>query len=891
MKIRLVAAATVVFGALALEAAIPLPEHPRPDWERADWVNLNGEWDFRFEGSNGWPQKILVPFGWGAPLSGVKDLGDTGWYKRTITVPPTWKGKRVFVVVGAADHDTNCFVDGEDLGKHTGGYTPFEYELTEFVRWGKAQTLEFKIWDPAGSTAWSGPYLYGKQGYGNARGIWQTVYLEARGEKYLDCVRFDPSVAKGSVRVTATLASPLAKDGELKVDMANVGVRTIPVKAGALTAVGEIKLDKPHLWTLDDPHLYDVKLTLGDDVVKSYFGFREIGYGKNPNGDPYLTLNGKPIYLQLCLDQSYHPTGFYTFPSDEFMKNEILISKKLALSGNRVHIKVEIPRKLYWADKLGVLIQADVPCAWCDASEAEFEEHWKCFEGMVKRDYNHPCVYQWTLFNETWGLFNNRSLEMGLASGNGGKKRAYRTATQEKVAEAYRKAKALDPSRPIEDNSPCNRDHVATDVNTWHAYCAGYNWESQVAEWCRETKVGSSRNFVPGAAYAGQPMMNSECGNVWGYTGSTGDCDFTWDYHLMMNAFRRHLSCGGWLYTEHHDVTNEWNGYVRFDRSWKETGLEELAGMTLADFHRDAALFFAGTPGKETGEWLKPGQAVKIPVGVSFVTDKYAGKPLQLVISEWFFEDRGLKVPVDRKPVCLTGTGKSWQCEKLWDVDFQAPDEAACGCLVMALKSDGQEIARNFWSFGVTNAAPKTIAASKSSWSIGEAKVLDGLKLNGFGKGFFEFELEAPAAGGMFRAELGAKRFNAKDAPAAKNKGGIDYMLGGGNMNRSLNPNSYPQTSVEKHSSALKVYVGGKLAKELLLADDPADHRGILSWLSQPHDGKLREAGSYGYLVEAPVPASAVKGGKVTVRLEASDGLAVYGAAFGRYPFAPYVGK
>ena len=872
MKSELLAVA-VLCSACAFAAEIPLPEHPRPDWERAEWMNLNGEWDFGFVQGR-YNHKITVPFGWGSPLSGVKDDGDTGFYRRRVTVPAAWKGKRVFVVVGAADHDTTCTFAGEELGTHSGGYTPFEFELTEFVKWGEEQEIAFKVWDPPGEIAWKGPYLYGKQGYGNARGIWQTVYLEARGEEYIENVRFYPNVRDGRVSAVITLAQP-AREG-LKAQVDFDGLRQdVGFLPGSMTGMVMIKLAKPHLWTLDDPYLYEVKLTLGADIVKTYFGFREIGVGKNPNGDSYVTLNGKPVYLQLCLDQSYHPEGWYTFPSDEFMKNEILISKRLGLSGNRVHIKVEVPRKLYWADRLGVLIQADVPCSWGDASEAMFEEHWKCFEGMLRRDFNHPSIYQWTLFNETWGLFSNRSLEMGLAAGDGGKKRVYRESTQRAVAAAYRKAKALDPTRLVEDNSPCNLDHVVTDVNTWHGYRPGYKWEETVRDWCDGTFPGSSKNYIGGRVQRDEPMMNSECGNVWGYAGSTGDCDFTWDYHLMINAFRRHLKCGGWLYTEHHDVVNEWNGYVRYDRSKKYDGLDELAGMTLADFHKDAAIFFAGTPGRETGELVAPGQEVKIPVGVSFTTDKYAGMKLTLQADGVFYE--------------LGKGAKSWQCEVLWTHSFVAPQEPTCGVVRFVLRADDKEIARNFWSFGVLPGGEAKLAAAKAEWTNGTATVLDGLKLNGFGKGCFEFVLDAPAAGGTFRAELGAKRFNGKDRKDGQKKGDIDYMLGGGFFDRSKNPNSYPQTSEEKHPSNLKVFVGGKLVKELTLADDPADHRGILSWLSQPHDSLLREAGSYGYLVSAPVPAEAVKDGKVTVRLEADDGLAVYGAGFGRYPFGPRV--
>lgn len=868
-------------GVVAAWAGIPLPEHPRPDWERAEWVNLNGEWDFGFAPEK-YDQKILVPFGWGSPASGVKDGGDHGYYQRKIMVPTAWKGKRVFVVVGASDHDTTCRFDGETLGSYSGGYVPFEFELTDFVKWGEEQTLQFDVWDPSDKEARDGHYLFGKQGYGNVRGIWQTVYLEARGDVFIDSVAFRPERRQDGafVEVAVSLASPAKGPENITFEIAGKTIQTA-VLLGDITVHREIKLDDPHFWSLEDPYLYDVTITYGDDKVKTYFGFREIGVGYNPNGDPYVTLNGKPLYLQMCLDQSYHPEGFYTYPSDEAMKNDILISKKLALTGNRIHIKVEVPRKLYWADKLGVLIQADVPCAWGDVSEKMFEEHRKCFLAMLKRDFNHPSIYQWTLFNETWGLYSNRSLKMGLASGAGGKKRAYRADTQRRVVEAYRWAKQ-DPTRIIEDNSPCNGDHVVTDVNTWHSYCPGYKWERRVAEVCAQTFPGSTYNYIGGHVQADPfmpvPMMNTECGNVWGYRGSTGDCDFTWDYHLMMNAFRRHLKCGGWLYTEHHDVCNEWNGYVRFDRTWKETGLEELAGMTLADFHRPAFIYFAGKEGHEIGEVVPAGSTLKLPVGVSFTTDAYADKKLELFVA-------GEKVGA-------AATGKSWQCETLWEVELKFPAEPACGVKPFVLTADGKEIARNFWSYSTVAPEAMMIRPTKSEWSEGTAEVLDGLKLNGFGQGYFEYEFALPTATRsngklLFRAELSSKRKNGKDRPEGAPNTDIDYMLGGGNHDRSRSPNSYPQTSVSKFPANLKVYVNGACVKKQVLPDDPADHRGILSWLAQPFDGKLREAGSYGYLVEVPIPSDAMKEDKVMVRLESDHGLAVYGPRFGRYPFGP----
>ena len=880
---KLIATAFTALCAGSLAAGIPLPEHPRPDWERADWQNLNGVWDFGFAKTN-LSLKINVPFGWGSPLSGVKDRGSRGWYRREVTVPAAWKGKRVFVVVGASDHDTTCRFAGEDLGTHRGGYTPFEYELTDFVKWGEKQTLDFEVWDPDMGAASAGSHLYGKQGYGNARGIWQTVYLEARGDLYVDHVRFTPSIAESKVGFVALLSGPAKAKTTCRLTL-DGKTYEYPVAPGQQVVSADVALEKPRLWSLDDPQLYDVTIALGDDTVKTYFGFREIGVGKTANGDSCVTLNGKPIYLQMCLDQSYHPEGWYTFPSDEAMKNEILISKKLALSGNRVHIKVEVPRKLYWADKLGLLIQADVPNTWGDPTEAMFEEHWKCFEGMLRRDFNHPCIYQWTLFNETWGLFHHPAYRPGGTKDT----RRYRASTQREVAKAYLKAKFCDPTRLVEENSPCNWDHVVTDVNSWHRYTSGNRWNAQVEEIVTNTYVGSTHNFADGYVQGEQPMMNSECGNVWGYVGSTGDCDFTWDYHLMINAFRSHLKCVGWLYTEHHDVCNEWNGYVRFDRSPKYDGFDELAGMTLKDLHADAGIVFLGTKGAETGEMLSVGEERTIPVGVSFVTDRYAGQQLALKRRVWWHGADGRRVDEPEAAVAGTFTAKDWQCEKLWDCAFRAPDEAACGCVVFTLLADGRPVERNFWSFGVTNAAVAPVAPAKASWSVATTNVLAGLKQNGFGKGYFEYVLPAPKAGGVFRAELSAKRLNTKDMTGKDSDSVYGFMLGGGDHSRSKNANSYPQTSDDRHPAKVRVFVDGELAREVVLADDPADSRGILSWLSQKNDGHLHEAGSYGWLVEAPVKASAVKDGKVTVRLESDDGLAVYGSRFGRFPLEPTV--
>ena len=201
------------------ESAIPLPENPRPDFERADWLNLNGQWQFHFDKENAgeaanwsagkteFPDRITVPFSWGCKLSGLENKADIAWYQRSIKVPESWKGKRVFLVVGACDWLTKGWLDGQALGEHQGGYTPFEFELTPDVKWGDEQQVVLRVDDTAHDFK-----LYGKQGYGDAKGIWQTIYLEARPAVYIKSLHYLPDIDSGKVTVRAQLSDP-APDG------------------------------------------------------------------------------------------------------------------------------------------------------------------------------------------------------------------------------------------------------------------------------------------------------------------------------------------------------------------------------------------------------------------------------------------------------------------------------------------------------------------------------------------------------------------------------------------------------------------------------------------------------------------------------------------------------
>jgi hypothetical protein len=918
------AVATLASTAVAQPRAdsIPLPEHPRPDFHRAEWVNLNGRWRFRFDARDegeraGWaraplaaPRSILVPFSWGAPLSGVPDSADVAWYERTVEIPAAWRGRRVFLVVGASDWRTTAWVDGAKLGEHQGGYTPFSLEIPAAARPGVPHRLTLRVDDT------NHPFkLEGKQGYGKARGIWQTVYLEARGAAPLEAVHFTPRLASSSVTVEARLRERATRDLTLRLAFTNRdGAPSVTqrIARGADRVRFDVPLPGARRWSLDDPFLHEVTATvagegIAEDRVDTYFGMREISAVDLPGTSfPYVAINGKPVYLQLALDQAYHPEGYYTFPSDEFTRDEILRARQIGLNGLREHIKVETPRKLYWADRLGVLIMADVPNWWGPPDSAAFREHDVALRGMIDRDYNHPAVFSWVLFNETWGLtskVNNRDV--------------YTPETQRRVASDYRLAKSLDSTRLVEDNSVCcRRGHTETDLNTWHEYLPGWRWTEHVRTLSDSTFPDSPWNFERGWKQGRQPMFNSEFGNVWGYEGSTGDVDWSWDYHRAIDAFRRHPKLAGWLYTEHHDVINEWNGYWRFDRSNKETGVGELSdGMTLRDFH---APFYLAV-GRDLSEAVRPGQSVEVPLWASFLTDApVAGDSLVLRTELYGWNTLG-----ERKRwggATRAVPYRPWMSQALDPLAVTMPDEPAVAVLATRLEDRaGNVLHRNFTTFVVEGEAPReaTLADGRrvrvarvpagkftdARWSRKSWTVLDGLKANGAGAGYFEYRLAWPAGvrpadveGATFVAELSAKRLNGKDRDSTAKQEG-DYMRGGGHHDPSANPNSYPMTGETPFPSAVSIRVNGELAGRVELADDPADSRGILSWHSQLRDRKLREAGSYGQLVRVPIPAAALakaaSGGEVVVRLEVDaalpGGLAVYGARFGRYPVDPTV--
>ena len=391
---------------------------------------------------------------------------------------------------------------------------------------------------------------------------------------------------------------------------------------------------------------------------------------------------------------------------------------------------------------------------------------------------------------------------------------------------------------------------------------------------------------------------------MWGYDGSTGDVDWSWDYHRMLNTFRKYPEVAGWLYTEHHDVINEWNGYWRFDRTNKFTGLEELMpGMKLNDLHAPVYI----STGNEISKTVNGGETIRVPLYLSSMTSVDYGKQLKLsfqmkhtnAIGETSLTTMGSKL-IDYQPYLQ---------KELESLSIEMPSTSGLAILTLQLEDmKGTVLHHNFMHFEIISETklPKTeilsvapASFSNSKWSVKQWNVLDGLKVNGAGNGFFEYTFKLDKSTNVnvkeayFLIELSAKELFVKDLDQ-KEKTDVDFMLGG-KASPSGNPNSYPMTDEKLFPSKISISINGEAGFTTTLADDPADHRGVLSWHHQLKDRKLREAGSYGYLTKVFVSKkqlkAAVEKGELVIgiKTEGNGGIAVYGKSFGRFPVDPSV--
>lgn len=569
---------------------VPRAEYPRPQFERRDWLCLNGEWAFAFDDghigerqhweseSSAFDRKINVPFAFQSKLSGIADTGfhDVVWYRKTFDVPKTWAGRRVLLHFGAVDYAAKVWVNGCLAVAHEGGHTPFQADITDFLQAEGVQTIVVRAQDfskdvtlPRGKQFWlekSASIFYTR-----TTGIWQSVWLEPVNDIHLKKVKMTPDIDRDEIRIASYVEGMRdSKDVQLEIGIYYGGEliarntqliaqayesRTIRLNVFAEHGYG-------HLWSPEHPHLYDVSFRLlrgGKvmDEVNSYFGMRKISIEQGK-----LYLNNHPYYQRLALDQGYFPDGVLTAPSDEALKADVEWAKKLGFNGVRKHQKTEDPRFLYWCDKLGLLLWSEAANAY-DYSEEYVRKFTAEWQEMIERDYNHPCVVAWVPLNESWGVPKVRS----------------DSRQQHHGLTMYHLTKSLDETRPVIYND--GWEQMKTDLLTIHDYESRKEVLERryaSAESAVQGTPGGRQIFVGGAAYEGQPIMISEFGGIafkksewegWGYSGAENEEDFLKRLHAVFSGLYASPVVQGFCYTQLTDVEQEINGLLTYDRQPK----------------------------------------------------------------------------------------------------------------------------------------------------------------------------------------------------------------------------------------------------------------------------------------------------------------------------------
>ena len=862
---------------------------PRPDWERS-FVVLNGDWQFDFDPADAgvnekwfdqhaFTKKIHVPFPWQSKLSGIADTQYQGaaWYQRDITTPKSLRNKRIFLIFGAVDFRATVWLDGKQIAEHEGGYTPFEIDITSLVTPGKPARLTVRAFDNTDPETPTGKQI---GWYTPSGGIWQTVYLEFRGESFVRSAHITPDIEKEQATFDCVVEGSNPGDYTLEISAA-AGVQCcqikqpVSLKQGANTIQIVLPVKFPQLWSPDSPTLYETQISLlrGKvvvDTVKTYFGMRKISrgvYGKA--GHEYILLNNKPIYLRGALHQSFNPDGLYTHPDDAYLRNDYVKAKEFGLNFLRIHIKVDEPRALYWADKLGVMLMCDMPCFGKKSPRAE-----KLWEATLRetlaRDFNHPSVISWVDFNETWGI------------GDGG----YTPETQQWVQGMYRLTKQLDPTRLVEDNSPCEHDHVETDINSWHFYIDDPERSAKhIAEVVEKTVPGSEFNYTPGYKQATAPLINSEYGGV---GAGSGDRDISWVFLFLTNQLRKYEKICGYIYTELEDIEWEHNGFMNYDRSPKDFNYP--AKIKLTELQGDDFPVIDCPPYQK----VEMGTQITIPVLVSHWSER---ENLDISISIDGSTIDGTPWSQWLKPIKVKFKGEPYRVTPVDTFNLALPD--ACGLMnfVVEISQKGQRLAANYCVVEVINGKTCTRADEYaatfpvnafSNYTFADMPLLikpTPGKLCGQKTGYVEYQVTLPKelAPESIKAcrlvtEIGAKAGEERlDWPARKN------------------PADYPQTDGKATPTDVAIGVNGQLIKQLTVANDFADARGVLSHVAR------RDYGSCGMLVEAPVegPAldtikQALSGDRIlTLRFEIPadaqhpGGLSLYGEGMGSRGASP----
>jgi len=532
----------------------PWPDYPRPQMVRADWLNLNGVWQYQ-PGAEGdvvptgqtLSSAILVPYPVESALSGVMEHHDRLWYRRRFVVPPAWKGRQVRLNFGAVDFESEVYINGKSVGVHRGGYLPFSYDITPYLTGSGPQELIVRVFDPtdlAGEPRGKQTTHPGGIMYTPTTGIWQTVWLEPVSRTCVQDLKIVPDIDARRVKVTVNATAP-TPDTQVVVTVKAAGsvVKTVTGMPG--TALS-IPVANPKLWSPDRPFLYDltVKLVQGrtvSDQVHSYFGMRKISIGVD-RGVKKMFLNNKFLFEIGPLDQGFWPDGLYTQPTEAALKADIQAMKTYGFNMVRKHIKVEPARWYYWTDKLGLLVWQDMPSANSylpsevtppPVDKPEYEAE---LRDMVTTHWNSPSIIMWDIFNEGQGQFDTPRL-VSLV-------------------------KTLDPSRLVNQASGGGYAD-AGDVLDVHSYpppnCPAPSATQALA--CGE--YGGIGLVVPGHTW--RPTGG-------GYTNVKTGADLEelyGEFAGRLKTFRDQKGMSAAVYTQITDVETELNGLMTYDRTLK----------------------------------------------------------------------------------------------------------------------------------------------------------------------------------------------------------------------------------------------------------------------------------------------------------------------------------
>ncbi len=564
-----------------MKDAIARTEHPRPDRRREEWLNLNGEWDFEIDNSKSGKgkkffereslnDKIRLPFSPESVLSGVgnTDFMYSVWYLKKVVIPKEWNEKLILLHIDACDYKTTVYVNGKEVGAHKGGYTSFQFDITEFLN-GEENTIIVHAEDEIlNGTQFSGKQTRWYHSFGclytRTTGIWQTVWLEAVNPAYVESYKVYPNVSTCSVGLNVKVSNAAVGSqitAKAFYEGKEMGEASSQISGNSVQLT--LPLQEKHLWEVGNGRLYDLVFEIKNqtclDRLCGYFGLREVALSKEKG----LQINGKTVFGRFVLDQGFYPDGIITAPSDEALEKDIKAAMACGFNGARLHQKVFEPRFLYHADRLGYMVWAETASWGFDHTRAD--NLINCLPEWIEemdRDFSHPSIIGWCPFNETWDIDGRRQCN-------------------EMLDAVYLTTKMIDPTRPVvTDSGSYPTQH--TDVLDVHDYEQDpVKFQSYYAE--------ADKGIVKDALFRLDerrqkinpklPLFVSEYGGLkysgedqksWGY-GKTAQTEEEYFNRLegLTDVLLQNKSVFAFCYTQLTDVEQEQNGLMTYDRKFK----------------------------------------------------------------------------------------------------------------------------------------------------------------------------------------------------------------------------------------------------------------------------------------------------------------------------------